>query len=497
MGILSRLRAAAAAFRANSAYATDGVSRRALAIGRRNGGPNVNVHSLGTLRDQSHDAVRKNAVADSAVSGLVTNIIGTGIQPKFSTPDSGLNRELGELFFDWTDEADADGCGDFYAQQALAVRAMVEGGEAFVRFRLRRLSDGLIVPLQLQVLEGEFCAETENRENGANTIAAGIETDPIGRRVAYWMYRSHPNDPDMRLVDNSPRAIAASEIAHLYERRRPGQMRGEPWLSRALVKLSDLDKYDDAELIRKQVASMLVGFRRRPVPDGMTSDDLKALWGEAAEVDDGVGYASLEPGTMQDLDPGEDVTFTAPPSDAGGSYEAFMRVQFRAVAMSAGLLYEQVIGDWSQANDRTLRAALNEFRRRCAMWQHHLVAFQLCRPVHGVWLRSAIASGAIRPPRGMSQRDLFRVRWIPQGWPYINPTQDIQAARDEIRAGLTSRAAKIAERGDDIEQIDAEQAASNARADDLGLSFDSDGRRALNDPTKEAGAGTVAPDQGA
>ena len=36
---------------------------------------------------------------------------------------------------------------------------------------------------------------------------------------------------------------------------RPGQHRGQPWLTQVLVKLYELDQYDDAELVRKKLAA--------------------------------------------------------------------------------------------------------------------------------------------------------------------------------------------------------------------------------------------------
>jgi len=67
---------------------------------------------------------------------------------------------------------------------------------------------------------------------------------------------------------------------------------------------------------------------------------------------------------------------------------------------------------------------------------------------------------------------------MPQGWPYIHPVQDVQAAREAIRSGFTSRSAVVAEQGEDAEVVDAQQAADNERADELGLEYDSDGRQA-------------------
>lgn len=487
MSLLKRTRAAWRAFTASSTYGAASTGRRSRSWGGVNGGPNAPAGNLTTLRNRSHDAIRNDPLADAAVDAIVTNAIGTGIKPQFVTPDSGFNRDLADLWLAWTDESDAAGQLDFYGQQALAVRSMVEGGEEFGRFRMRRSADGLSVPLQIQLLESEFCPESKSETYGGNSIVSGIEFTPFGQRAAYWMYQGHPYDgTNPRAEAGMPVRVPASEVFHLMQVRRPGQVRGEPWLTRALVKLNELGQYDDAELVRKKLAAMLVGFRRRPVPDGMTAEELAEAWGEA-DVDDGVGMVSLEPGTMQDLEPGEDVEFTSP-VDVGGSYEVFLRENRRSVAMSAGVLYELVTGDMSKVNDRTIRVAINEFRRRCQMWQHHLVVYQMCRPIHRRWMATAVMSGAIRPPSGMTERDLMRVKWVPQGWSYIHPVQDVEAAVKEIRAGLTSRAEKVSERGYDAEQIDAEQAADNARADGLGLSYDSDGRRAPSDPSKAADA---------
>src|SRR3546814_19484327 len=105
---------------------------------------------------------------------------------------------------------------------------MVIGGEAFVRFRLRRKTDGLTVPLQLQVLEGDYVPFDKNEDLGGGAyIEQGIEFDRIGRRVGYWMFRQHPGDPSNRGFQNAtPIRVPASEVLHIYDRseeRRVGK----------------------------------------------------------------------------------------------------------------------------------------------------------------------------------------------------------------------------------------------------------------------------------
>ncbi|MFP3624426.1 phage portal protein, partial [Burkholderia sp. SIMBA_051] len=77
----------------------------------------------------------------------------------------------------------------------LAARAFFGDGEVLVRRRLRRPDDGLPVPLQLQVLEGDLLPVEKNelRPDGGEIIN-GVEYDGDDRRVAYHLLRRHPGE---------------------------------------------------------------------------------------------------------------------------------------------------------------------------------------------------------------------------------------------------------------------------------------------------------------
>jgi len=435
------------------------------------------------LRSRSRDLVRRNAWAQAALDAFVSNAVGTGIKPQSLSDDEAFKTAVQSLWRDWTDEADAAGLTDFYGLQALACRAMLEGGECLIRLRPRRPDDGLCVPLQLQLLEAEHLPLHLNTDlPSGNTVRAGIEFDGMGRRVAYHLYRSHPEDG--RLAPMSGQGgmdtvrVPASEVIHLYRVLRPGQIRGEPWLSRALVKLHELDQYDDAELVRKKTAAMFAGFVTRQNPEDN-------LMGEGAADASGIALAGLEPGTLQILEPGEDIKFSDP-ADVGGSYSEFLRNQFRAVAAAIGITYEQLTGDLTGVNYSSIRAGMLEFRRRCEMVQHSVLVHQLCRPVWAAWMKQAVLAGALNAPgfaRGSAadRRAFLQVKWVPQGWQWVDPEKEYRAMVLAIRAGLLSRSEAISANGYDAEDIDREIAADNRRADDLGLIFDSDPRYTSKD----------------
>ena len=454
-------------------YDAAGQGRRAMTWRSTAAGPNASLmYAHATLVNRSRDAVRKNPLADRAAGVIEANAVGTGIKPQFRTADAGLNKDLAALWLAWTDEADADARLDWYGLQSLAVRSMFEAGEVFARFRIRRPGDLDTVPMQVQLLESEFCPLDENRSVPGREIRNGIEFDPVGRRRAYWMYRQHPYDWAVvgGFHDAVTHPVPASEILHVYEVRRPGAIRGEPWLTRALIKLRDLDGFDDATLVRAKVSKLIAGFITSPDPE-------TGFEGEGDLDVDADGNADLiwEPGTIAKLAPGEEIAFSTP-QEVSAAYEPFMRQQQRAVAVATRTLYEQLTGDYSQVNDRTFRASVNEFRRGIEALQFNVLVFQLCRPVVRRWIDLAVLSGAITLPRGMELQDLYQVEWLPPRWPYIHPVQDVQADEAEVRAGFSSRAKKVSERGYDVEEIDQENADDNARADALGVAYTSDGR---------------------
>lgn len=448
------------------------------------------------LRAKSRDLVRRNAWAAAGVEAFVSNAIGTGIKPQSMVADNALREAIHSLWWDWCEEADAAGLTDFYGLQALACRAMLEGGECLVRLRYRRPEDGLPVGLQLQLLEPEHLPTTLNQElPSGNVIRAGIEFDRLGRRTAYHLYRSHPGDGSMAPMSGTGGwvggldtvRVPASEIVHLFRPLRPGQIRGEPWLARALVKLNELDQYDDAELVRKKTAAMFAGFITRLSPEDN-------LMGEGLPDANGAAMAGLEPGTMQILEPGEDVKFSQP-ADVGASYAEFLRMQFRAVAAAMGITYEMLTGDLTQVNYSSIRAGLLEFRRRCEAIQHNVIVHQLCRPIWRAWMEQAALEDALALPQfNQNKRDYLSARWIPQGWQWVDPKKEFDAMLTAIRAGLLSRSEAISAFGYDAEDIDREIAADNQRADELGLVFDSDPRHDQQ-PIAAVGTQPIAPPQ--
>ena len=414
------------------------------------------------LLARSRELVVTNGYAANACEAFASNLVGDGIKPSSLIEDPALRDRVQRLWLAWTDEADADGLTDFYGLQAMVAREMFVAGECFVRLRPRRAEDGLLVPLQLQLLQSEMLPfeKTETAGNG-NRIRCGIEFDLIGRRVAYHFRRRHPGDStDQRIAAPDTVRVPAEDVLHIYRPIDAGQIRGLPHVAPAMVRLFLLDQYDDAELDRKKTAAMFAGFITKTAPE-------EQLLGEIEATELGGAIASLEPGTMQVLLPGEDVKFSSP-ADVGGGYEAFQYRTLLSVSASLGLPYHLVTGDVRQANYSSLRAELVEFRRRIGQLQHGVLVHQFCRPIWARWLETAQLAGRLELSDPVAAR---MVQWIPPRWDWVDPLKDIQAQVLAMEAGITSRRKVVEATGYDVEEVDRENATDAARAAALGLRY--------------------------
>lgn len=418
-------------------------------------GPNSALFdSLETLRDRARDAERQNPYAAAIVDSLTANEIGTGIRPVFQHPDAAVNQLLTERFDSWAKRSDWDQNLSFWGQQDLARRTEIVAGECLCRLLVDEMANRGENPLRLELLEPDHlplmhAVAPEGLPDG-HSVRYGIEFDARGRRVAYYLHQNHPDET----VFGGPLdliRIPAADIIHLFTPRRPKQQRGVSKMAPVLIRLWLLDQYDDAELVRKNLAAKLTGFITSPVPD----DDARPMVGDRRDVASSVSDADMEPGTFQELDPGEDVKL-AEVDDVGGGYSSFTDVQHRACGVGVGLASFQVSGNLGDFNFSSMRGGLNEMRRKSEQAQYRFVA-AFCDRVLERWLRfEALVGGIDRVDYVTNRRSYEDVRWITPGWPSVDPLKDALAIEKLLELGLTSRAAAIAETGEDHRRIDRE-----------------------------------------
>lgn len=445
-------------------YDAAGMGRRIARWNPRSLGPAKVIEGLQKIRDRARDATRNDWAAASTVQKWATNLVGVGITPRWKS------KKLNDLWKAHVKTADADGVLDVYGLQTLGVRTWFDGGEAFMRRRPRSTALPLGAPVQYQLIEGEYCPLFDSDSwpgmPEGNIIRQGVEFNSYGRRVAYWFYREHPNDALRGNVDMSKLVrVLASDVTHFFEPKRPGQIRGVSELASILVRLRSTADFEDAVLERQKLANLFVAFTTRALPPD-TDIEFDPDTGLPKFYDTNEQpLRSLEPGIMQELQPGESVTFANPP-EAGTTFSDYLRTTNGGTAAGAGLPYELMSGDILNVSDRTLRVLIQEFRRFARQRQWQLVIPMLCQPGVDWWADALFLTGTIT---AAEYEEAKNPTWSPEGWEYIHPVQDAQGKQIEVDAGFRSRSSVILERGDDPEQVDQERADDQQREDDLDI----------------------------
>ena len=391
------------------------------------------------MRARARALVQNVPYISRGLDSLVYNIIGTGITPRSLAANAST---VDKLWKDWVRVADADGRLDFNGLQGAAYRAMEQDGEVLIRLRTRRASDGLPVPLQLQLLEIDWLDGGKTGVNGANTITNGIEYDPLGRKVAFWLYDQHPGEMNVFMRRASSYPVPADRIIHLYNPQRPGQGRGFTRLAPVITRVRDLQLYEDAELQRKNLETRL---------SVLASGDAASMsMTESADADTvrKTGeLGTLASGGITQLPAGVNLTLVEPKAAPG--YVDYVKHQLHLIAAGMGVTYEMLTGDVKDTNFSSARVALLEFRRGAENCQWTLLIPNLLEPIWRAFIDNAVLANKL--PQAVYDCD-----WSTPKWDYVNPEQDVKADLAEISGGLSSLSEKLRRRGYKPELVFAE-----------------------------------------
>jgi lambda family phage portal protein len=410
----------------------------------RRGGASANADhqaDAGILRAKARSLYQNVPYVRAGIEGRVAAIVGTGIVQHTSGRDAKLIDDTHKA---WSKICDADGRLDLDGLIKAAERAAEIDGECLIRLRPRMASDGLPVPLQLQLLEIDWLDTSRNGagENG-NAIIAGIEYDVLGKVAAYWLWDQHPGDVNLigGLRRQSHR-VPASSVIHYYEPERPGQGRGFTRLASVIPRVRDLQLYEDAELARKNletrlsvVASGDPDLLANPGPDGTPSN---TAGGELGDLPSG-GITSVPAGTS--------LTVVAPTVAPG--YVEYVKYQLHLIATGIGVTYEMCTGDMSEVNFSSARIRQIDMRRDIEQHQWLNLVPRLLDPLRRAFIDAGVLAGAFKARN-------YGVEYSMPKWDYVNPAQEVEADISEISMGLSTVSEKLRRRGMDPQTVFSE-----------------------------------------
>jgi len=316
--------------------------------------------------------------------------------------------------------------------------------------------------MRLQLMEGDYIDHSRDGYFGGQWSRLGVLLSPYGRHDAYWLY---PRDPGDVLPSYVSSLVPSDQLIQLYRPLRIGQCRGVPWLAPVLLPAKDLADLLQSTIVKASIEAAFSGFIVNPNGEATgLPETINTTTGEREMLP--------EPGTLMELQAGKDIKFAQPVTST--QFEAVALATMHAMAVGAGLTYDQMTGDLRQANYSSLRAGKIEHRRLVEQIQHHIIIPKFCNRIADRFIDRAIMAGSLR-----ARGDGYRRDWIPPANEPIDPKKDMEGDIAAVRAGRMSPQEFIAQWGQDWRKVMSDTAAFWKAADAAGVQLDIDPRRPL------------------
>lgn len=431
-----------------------------------------------TLRQRARMLYMGAPIATAALKRQRTNIVGPGLRLKATIDRDalGMTKEQAERwqrttqaeFALWAQRkqaCDATGVNNFYGMQQLVALSWPMSGDVFAL--IQRAESTALMPysLRLHILEADrvrtpsagtarggvvsplMQSLTTQRLPNGHVIYDGVEVDRKGEVVAYYVANTYPNqwggEPEKFVrVKAYGRDTGLPNILHIMDTERPEQYRGVPYLAQAIEPLLQLRRYTEAELTAAMVQSFFTAFI---TAESSTGDLLPNEVGG-----DGIAEASRDPneyemgaGTINLLDPGEDIKFASPTHPHSG-FDGFMEAMCQQIGAALELPADLLLMSFHSSYSAS-RAALLEAWKGFKMRREWL-ADDFCRPVYELWLTEAVARGRISAPGFLTDPVIHQAylgsQWIGPSQGQLDPTKEVSAAVQAIENGLSTREAE-------------------------------------------------------
>jgi lambda family phage portal protein len=437
------------------------------------GSPDAVMDAAGDdLRAQARYLDENHDLAKGVLDVMVGNIVGTGIRVEPQAKDregnqlGEFNRQLRALWEEFQRRPEVTRELDLNQAWRIGCRTWLRDGEYLiqqVQGRVPYLEHGSRVPLSLEFMEPDLLPMDLYDE--AEGIVQGVEKNAWGQPRRYHLYKEHPGDRFNLRWNFDTKAVPANRMLHPKMAHRFRQTRGVSIFASVMNRLDDIKDYEESERVAARVAAALTGYIKK---DGVPAPPA------ASGTEDGEPRDfNLEPGMVFDgLRPGEDVG-TIKSERPNSNLGEFRKSQMQAAAAGTGASYSSVARDYDGSYSSQRQELVEQWGQIYMPLRMTFVA-QGPRPVYERFVEMALTAGLVRPPRDADRNTLMDADFRGPAMPWIDPKDEVDAAKGAARAGFTSRHQVIRERGDNPAEVTAEIEKERREAQESQMAFTSD-----------------------
>lgn len=416
------------------------------------------IFDLPLLRDRSRDLCRNAPLALGAIGTVCQNVIGNGLQlqSQIEAETLGLDEDKAtewmakteREFRLWAESTDCDvtRTQNFYGMQGLGFRSALESGDVICLLPMDGKTDRMPYSLRLQLIEADRLVNPYFQRNTV-TFTGGVEMDAYGAPIAYHLMRQHPGSIDraqMLIWDRYPAFGTKTKrrnVIHLFDKTRPGQTRGVPYLSPVIETIKQLDRYTEAEVMAAVVAAMLTVFIKTEEGEDVAPQFPSTVTGQSGGATVSNDEVGLGPGAIVELGLGESIE-TVNPNRPNAGYDLFVQSILRQIGIALGLPFEVLIKHFTASYSASRAALLDAWRffRNRRQW----VADSYCQPIYEAWMDEAVAIGRISAPGYFSKpairKAYLQASWVGEQPMQIDPVKEAEAATKRLDIGVSTLA---------------------------------------------------------
>jgi lambda family phage portal protein len=413
------------------------------------------INDLPTLRTRSRDLARNAPIGGAAINTVVSNVIGTGLSMKLN-PDTkylGMSddqadewrREVEAEWLLWCNSHDCDAARsmNFYGIQSLALRSMLESGDVLALTpALKRNSP---YSLSIQLVEADRLSNKMRLTDDQNKVA-GVNLDANGAPVSYSISKQHPGSLKKNLMEwvevQAYGKNGRRNVLHLFDKRRPGQVRGVPYLAPVIEHLKQLSRYSEAELQAAVISAAFAVFIKMDPEAFQTlfEGESSERYLNSAQSWNGEVSMDMENSKVVNLLPGEEPVSP----DLGRpnvNFDPFFLSMIKQVGATLEIPFEVLIKHFSSSYSAS-RAAMLDFWRIVRI-RRDFMATNFCEPIKELWFEEAVSLGRIKAPGFFAdiriRQAYTRCLWIGDSPGSIDPEKEVNAARERIDLGISTR----------------------------------------------------------
>jgi len=409
---------------------------------------------LQTLRESSQHMYRNSPIAGAAINTNITKVVGSGLRakPQIDRGYLGISDDEAERFqrqalreyrlATETVEIDAERQLNIYEMQALVLLKALEDGDVFVNLP-RFTRKGSPYKLKLQLIEAARVCNKDRKPDSAG-LAGGIKKDDNGAPVSFFVANKHPGSV-LRFRANQSR-LTWDELKffgertglpmalHVFEKVRPGQSRGVPYLAPVLELIKQLGRYTDAEVMAAVVSGMLTVFVTSETGAPEIGEDLS----ENSDAYDTKGM-QLGYGSVIGLQPDTKIE-SFNPNRPNTSFDPFVMAVLRQIGARLEIPFELLVKHFT-ASYSAAKAAIEEAWTYFSRRREFLIS-KFCRPVYEAVITEAVASGRLSAPGFFVDPQVRRAwlgcQWLGETKMQLDPLKEINAAAKRVELTVST-----------------------------------------------------------